>query len=309
MSIIVIGSISTILLSQVKSLPAAGGTVSGDTFSHFPGGKGANQAVASTRLGVDTHLVSCVGNDNFGPHLTKLLLKQNVYIGGISRDDKYPTGVAQRFVAEDGQTMTVISGGANQRIGRQALSTLDRLAPDASVLVLSLDIPMETVLMAARFGSQYGLTIILDPNPTLPVPDELWDLIDIITPDAQSASAMVGFKIGTDDDAQAAAETLYGRGPRQVVLNRWGKGTHIVSATESRKLMPYPIMPLDTSIGSDAMTGALAAGLATGRSFAESVYWGVTASSIAMTRPHGLNTLPTLEEVNTLLATYQPHPL
>ncbi|MCA9983524.1 MAG: ribokinase [Anaerolineales bacterium] len=308
MSIIVLGSINTVLLSQVEQLPGPGETFTSHSFSHFPGGKGANQAVAAARLGLASHLISRVGNDNFGPHLTKLLHKQSIDVSNVGRDDKTPTGVAQRFVAADGETITVITPGANHRIGRAELAALDKLAPVARILVLSLDIPIETILMAARFGAQYGLTVILDPNPVGEIPDELWDLVDVLTPDGAAASRLVGFPVESAEAAQHAAELLYGHGPRQIVLNRWGLGTHVVNATDSRALLPYPNMPLDSSIASDAFTGALAAGFASGLSFIEAVHWGITASSIAMTRPHGLNTLPTRAELEMLLATYQPDP-
>ena len=302
------GSINTVLLSQVEQLPGPGETFSSHSFSHFPGGKGANQAVAAARLGQTSYLISRVGNDNFGPHLTRLLHKQSVNISSVGRDDKTPTGVAQRFVAADGETITVVTPGANHRIGRAELAALDKLAPESRILVLSLDIPIETVLMAARFGAQYGLTVILDPNPVGEIPAELWDLIDILTPDGAAAGRLAGFPVETAEAAKHAAELLYGRGPRQIALNRWGQGTHIVNATDSKALLPYPNMPLDSSIASDAFTGALAAGFASSLSFVEAVHWGITASSIAMTRPHGLNTLPTRNELDMLLATYQPDP-
>ena len=308
MSIIVVGSINTILLSQVDQLPSPGDTFTSHSFSHFPGGKGANQAVAAARLGSTSYLVSRVGNDSFGPHLTRLLHQQAVNISGVGRDTKTPTGVAQRFVSNDGETITVVTPGANHRIGRAELAMLDKFAPEARILVISLDIPIETVLMAARFGTQYGLTVILDPNPVGEVPAELWELIDVLTPDGPAAAHLVGFPVDSADAARHAAELLYGRGPRQIALNRWGQGTHVVSATESRSLLPYPNMPLDSSIASDAFTGALAAGFASNLSFIEAVHWGITASSIAMTRPHGLNTLPTRAELDLLLATYQPDP-
>src|SRR5690349_20033664 len=174
--ILVVGSLNADLVVQAPRFPQPGETISGNDLQIIPGGKGANQAVAAARQGASVSMVGRVGNDSFGPELIKNLKRNNIDTSGVHLDVGSSTGTATIIVDSKGQNSIVLSPGAN---GKVSPEDVDAIAfSDYKLLLLQLEIPINTVLAAAQRAKESGLRVLLNPAPALPLPDELISLSD-----------------------------------------------------------------------------------------------------------------------------------
>jgi ribokinase len=204
--IIVFGSINMDLVTKTPRLPIAGETLQGHEFFTAAGGKGANQAVAAARLGIATHLVGRLGNDDFGRQLLADLQATGVHTDGILVDEATSSGVAVITVDDAGENNIIIIAGANGCVNQQDVERLSNLLAGCAALLLQLEIPLPAVLAAAQAARQAGVKVILDPAPArTDIPPELYQLVDIITPNEIEASQLVGFFVNGQETAAKAA--------------------------------------------------------------------------------------------------------
>jgi ribokinase len=293
MNIIVFGSINLDLVVTVPRLPIAGETLLGHNFFQVPGGKGANQAVALARLGIPTHMVGRVGADNFGRELINNLQTSGVQTNNIFVDETISSGVAAIAVDNRGENQIIVIPGANGRINQEDVERLSDLLPDSTALLLQLEIPMAAVIAAAKAAHQAGLQIILDPAPAQShVPDELYSLVDIMTPNEVEAGQLVGFPVNDPDSAKEAAAILLQRGVKCAIVKLGAKGVFCATALESFFVPAFPIQVVDTVAAGDAFNGGLAAALYTGLSLHQAVVWGAAAGALAATKPGAQTSLP-----------------
>jgi ribokinase len=169
------------------------------------------------------------------------------------------------------------------------------------MLLLQLEIPMEVVVEAARLGRAHGLTVILDPAPGQPLPDELYGLVDILTPNTSEAASLVGFGVESVEDARRAAEVLHQRGVPVVVIKMGGLGVLLLTSEGNHYWKAFPVNVVDTVAAGDAFNGALAVALSEGGSLSEAVRWGLAAGALAVTKKGAQEAMPSREEVVSLL--------
>ncbi len=301
MAIVVFGSINIDLVVRTPRLPAPGETLTGHTFFTAPGGKGANQAVACARLGVPTRMVGRVGDDLFGEQLRASLRSFGVQDDGVLTTPG-PSGVALIAVDDTAENTIVIVPGANGAVSIADIPRLERALDGARALLLQLEVPIETVVAAARAAHTRGVTVILDPAPALPLPDELYALADIITPNEHEATTLTGIAVHDDQGAIAAARTLIARGARRVALKLGARGALTADAEGEQFWSPFTVTPVDTVAAGDAFNGGLAVALSEGRSFNEAIRWGLAAGALSVTRHGAQPSMPERNEVLTLLA-------
>lgn len=297
MTVVVFGSINMDLVVRTPRFPAPGETLSGHTFYTVPGGKGANQAVACARLGANTLMVGRVGGDMFGEALLESLRQNQVQTDSVWSDASSPSGTAMITVDDRAENMIILVAGANGQMGAEDLNRLQGLLSGADRLLLQLEVPMETVLAAARLARQSGVQVILDPAPARELPDELYQLVDIITPNESEAAALVGFPLSNEEAVIKAAEALQNRGVGQVIIKLGGKGIFWREAANGQFLPAYKIQPVDTVAAGDAFNGGLAAALDAGLTMRQALSWGMAAGAISATRPGAQTSLPTRQEL------------
>ena len=209
MSIVVFGSINMDMIAQTPHFPQPGETVIGDHFITSPGGKGANQAVATAKLGSLTYFVGRVGGDSFGRELLKQLEIFKVNTQGIFIDQKSSSGVAMINVETSGENTIIVIPGANGNIDETDVTRLQTILSKTSLLLLQLEIPLKAVEMAAREAKKLGVTVMLDPAPAPDnLPDSLYPLIDIITPNQTEAAKLVGFALTDSENIKKAIEVI-----------------------------------------------------------------------------------------------------
>jgi len=300
-AVVVFGSINMDLVVRTPRLPTPGETLTGHTFFTAPGGKGANQAVACARLGVPTRMVGRVGDDLFGEQLRASLRSFGVQDDGVLTTPG-PSGVALIAVDDTAENTIVIVPGANGAVSIADIPRLERALDGARALLLQLEVPIETVVAAARAAHTRGVTVILDPAPALPLPDELYALADIITPNEHEAATLTGIAVRDDQGAIAAARALIARGARRVAIKLGARGALTADAEGEQFWSPFTVTPVDTVAAGDAFNGGLAVALSEGRSFDEAIRWGLAAGALSVTRHGAQPSMPERNEVLTLLA-------
>ena len=300
--IIVLGSINMDLVATTLRLPLPGETLLGQEFFTVPGGKGANQAVACSRLGVPTQMIGRVGGDEFGQSLLAGLQGAGVGIEAVLVDQFTSSGVAAIAVASDGENQIIVIPGANGRIDRPEITQLEKLLPTAALLLLQLEIPLEIVTIAAQAAAKAGVPVILDPAPMPPVfPSELYPLIEIITPNQTEASQLVGFPVIDQASATHAAQELIARGVKNAVVKLGDQGAVWVTATDCVFVPAFDVQAVDTVAAGDAFNGGLAAGLVSGLSLRSSLTWAVAAGAIATTKAGAQSSLGDRTTLNNFL--------
>lgn len=282
---IVFGSINMDLVARSPRLPVAGETILGHHFFTAPGGKGANQAVASARLGIPTQLVGRVGNDSFGRSLLTHLQNYGVETNHILVDENTSSGVAIIAVDDTGQNQIVVVPGANDRVSQADVETLSNLFHNASALLLQLEIPFQAVHLAAKSAQSAGVRVIFDPAPApLDVPDDFYRLVDIITPNEIEAGQLVGFPVNNYETAAKAASVLLGKGVGTAIVKLGALGVCCATLDSTFFVPAFPVQPVDTVAAGDAFNGGLVAAITEGRSLPEAVIWGAAAGAISTTK-------------------------
>jgi ribokinase len=300
MSVVIFGSINMDLVVRAPHLPSAGETLIGRTFFTAPGGKGANQAVACARLGAHARMIGRVGDDVFGEALRRSLRGYGVDVAGVTTQPG-PSGVAAITVDDAAENTIVVAPGANATIGAADLALLDAALADARVLLLQLEVPLDAVVAAARLARQRGVAVLLDPAPAQPLPPELYELTDIITPNETEAAALVGFPIDDISEAARAAQALLGRGARRAIVKLGGRGAYWADRAAGQLAPAFEVEAVDSVAAGDAFNGGLAAALDAGHTFGEAIRWGLAAGALAVTKAGAQQSMPSREELAALL--------
>ncbi|MEH2225915.1 ribokinase [Nostoc sp.] len=293
MSIIVFGSINIDLVATTPRLPVAGETLLGEDFFKVSGGKGANQAVALAKLGIPTQIVGRVGADDFGKELVNNLQTSGVQTDNIFVDKTVSSGVAIITVSQTGENQIVVIPGANGRVNQEDVERLSHLLPEATALLLQLEIPITAVIAAAKAAKSANIKVIFDPAPAQSnLPNELYPLVDIITPNEVEAAQLVGFPVDGEEQAAKAAAVLLQRGVKCAIVKLGAKGVFCATAEEKFFVPAFSVNAVDTVAAGDAFNGGLAAALFEGLSLHQAVVWGAAAGALTATKPGAQTSLP-----------------
>lgn len=302
MTVVVFGSINLDLVVEVPRLPMRGETVIGNRFFSAAGGKAANQAVAVAKLGTTVNLIGQVGDDSFGQTLLENLQEAGVKTGGITVNPHTHSGIASIVVDEKGENTIACAAGANNLVREREIEEFKALLPHANVVLLELGIPIATVLTAAREAKANNCCLILDPAPVnSTLPEELYRLVDIITPNEVEASQLVGFTVDGVTTARQAASFLHQMGIKNVIITLGSKGSFCSTPEENFWVRPISVPVVDTVGAGDAFNGALAVALASGKSLKEAAQWGTVGGALAVTKNGAQSSLPNRDSFMQLL--------
>src|SRR4051812_30773429 len=289
--VVVVGSINMDLVCRVTRMPGEGETVSGSDLLTIPGGKGANQAVAAARVatkGDEVHLIGRVGEDDFGGRLLVALREHGGKADRVTVTEGVSTGCAVILVDKKGENSIVVSPGANTKVGVEDVDAAADLIGEAAVVLLQLEIPVETVAHTINLARQAGVRVILDPTP-VPAKGLSRALygVDVLTPNQTEAEALLmqGNGLGRMKrtrrvDAKLLGEELRERGPGAVVLKLGRKGAMLLDG-EIAHVKGHPVSVVDTTAAGDAFNGALAVGLAEGMEMERAVRFANAAGAEA----------------------------
>ncbi len=299
---VVFGSLNMDLVVRAPRLPRPGETLPATSFETVPGGKGANQAVAASRLGVETWMIGRVGDDSYGEALLENMRSAGVDVSGISYETGVSSGIALIAVEESGQNQIMIVPGANARVGATDVSVLSKSVRPGDVVLLQMEVPLAAVRAAAEAAASLGAVVVLDPAPAHDLTRELLGRVDILTPNEAEAEHLTGIRVEGRSSAEAAARRLHAAGARQVLLKMGERGALWSVAGETWALPPFSVRAVDTVAAGDACNGAIAAALCAGLPEREALRWGMAAGALATTRPGAQSAMPGREMVERLLA-------
>ena len=299
--ILSLGGINMDLVTFADRLPADGETVVGSRFVTYAGGKGANQAVAVARMGARSAMVGRIGDDMFGPQLIAMLDSAGVETRAVNVSEGSSSGIAVISVGEGGQNRIVQVLGANDTCGDVEFEAIAGLLPEASAVLLQLEVSVDLSLRVADLAASQGVSVILDPGPVRPVPPEFYQHVSVITPNETEAEALVGHPVADLDAARAAAEELLNRGVGAAVIKLGALGAYWSDGKDSGHVPAFPVTAVDTVAAGDAFNGAMAVALSEGGSLPEAVRWGCAAGALAVTRVGAQDSMPARDAVAELL--------
>lgn len=257
--IAVIGSNMMDMVTRVDRLPRLGETLAAKSFDIFFGGKGANQAVAAAKLGADVLMITKVGDDIFGPGYVRNFREQGVDVRHVKPVPGEPNGVASIAVDADANNAILISLGANRFL---LPADIDAAADDLArcgLILLQLEMPMETVHRAIRFGAERGIPVLLNPAPAVTLDFDVIRSVTFLAPNETELEILSGMPVGGVDEARAAARTLLDRGIENLLVTLGGKGALCLRRSgEETYVPPLPVTPVDTTGAGDAFLGSFA---------------------------------------------------
>jgi ribokinase len=295
--ILVIGSSNTDLTILTHHFPKPGETIIGGTFFINAGGKGANQAVAATRLGAEVTLITKLGNDVFGKNALAGLKEEAIDTSHIIFDLHHASGTALITVNASGENTIVVAPGANNQLFPYDIANLPYLLSIHDILLMQLEVPLTTVLHAAKAAKALGRRVILNPAPAAQLPDELLEGLFLITPNETEAQIITGIEVIDELTAEEAAQALKKRGVQNVIITLGSKGAW-VSTSEHKLLVPaLKVEAVDTTAAGDVFSGALAHCFSLNADFIDAVKYACKAAAISVTRMGAQTSAPWAKEI------------
>jgi ribokinase len=299
--IAVVGSSNTDMVVRTPGIPRPGETILGGEFIMAAGGKGANQAVAAARAGGEVTFIARVGDDIFGRRAMEGFIRDGIRVDHIVRDKRAPSGVALIFVAPDGENSIVVAPGANARLSPADIGRAANVITQAGILVLQLEIPLDTVTEAAKLASAAGVPVILNPAPARPLDDSLLARITILTPNETEAEFLTGISIRRKSDMMRAAIALLDKGVKAVLITLGAKGVFAATQEKMEVVPAFKVNPVDTTAAGDAFNGALAVALAENRPLFDAVRFAEAAAALSTTKPGAQPSLPARGDIEKFL--------
>jgi ribokinase len=301
-SIAVVGSLNMDLVIRSPRIPRPGETILGKELHTVPGGKGANQAVAAARLGAQVSMIGRVGQDAFATSLLESLATDGIDHAFVLQDAETATGVALIVVDDSGENSIVVSSGANMRLSPADVEAAESVIIAADLLILQLEVPLESVIRSAELAQAHGVKVVLNPAPAYPLPARLLSMVDVLVPNESEAAHLTGLPVGTETEAAKAVEALLGSGVGTVILTLGERGALPARKGEMRVVPAFDVEPVDTTAAGDAFVAGLSVALAEGRDLYEAVRWGNAAGGLAATKLGAQTSLPTRQALERLLS-------
>lgn len=295
--IIVIGSSNVDMVVRTSHLPAPGETILGGEFFMNQGGKGANQAVAIKRLGGNLIFMAKLGNDVLGRQSVGYFKKEGIDTRYIALDEDSASGVALISVDDHAENSIVVASGANMLLNEQDVDKMLEEMCEGDILLMQLEIPLQTVEYAARKAFGKGVKVVLNPAPARSLPKELFRHLYMFTPNRIEAEMLTGIKIANDADVEKVAEEICAMGVKNVIITLGSKGCLIREEGVSYRIDAFKVEPVDTTAAGDTFNGALCVGLSEGMDLKQAAVMASKASSIAVTRMGAQSSIPYREEL------------
>jgi len=288
------------LVLEADRIPAAGESYFGRQYHTIPGGKGANQATAASRLGAAVAFCGRVGDDPNGKRLTESLAESKIDVSGVRLDDSHPTGLAVIIVEPNGENRILVYSGANMEI--RVDEVREKLGPDYDAVMMNFEIPDEVVIAVSESAKKHSIPVIIDAGPARPFDLESLAGVGVLSPNETEAKALTGITLDSEDAVEEAARVLWKRSGARVVLIKLGEhGSLAFDGSSFITARAFPVKAIDTTAAGDAYTAGFAVSyLATGN-LETAMRYGSAAGAIAVTRLGAQPSLPTADETEAFL--------
>jgi ribokinase len=296
-NIAVIGSLNMDIAIEIERPPRQGETILGESVHFIPGGKGANQAVAAARLGANVAMIGAVGADAFGDELLSSLKKEGVDMRAVKQLEGCSTGIAS-IILSQGDNSIIVVQGANAHCSPEDIERNKSVIAQADIILVQLEIPLETVAAAVQTANSFGKTVILNPAPARPLPSKLLDKVDFLTPNQSELALLSGYV--QENHLDEGMESLLSRGVRHVITTLGKDG--VAYKTKGGKTVCFPayqVPVVDTTGAGDAFNAGLAYSLATKHSVTEAIDFASKVAALAVSKLGAQAGMPKLDEVNS----------
>lgn len=298
--VVVIGSANVDMVAIGKRIPSPGETLFADSFISVPGGKGANQAVAAARLGAEVSFIACVGQDSFGDGAIAGYQRDGINTQHITQHPTAHTGVALINVDADGRNAILVAPGANEYMSVEMAKQCETLIAQADIIVLQLEIPVETVKRCCELATKHNVRVLLNPAPVKPVDFELLSMASVLTPNEFELMELLHEPSDNTDEPSAARRMQELTGAAIVVT--LGKRGVLLCDGDTPQLLPARVVKsIDSTGAGDCFSGALAVKLAEGVELPQAVAFAQAAAAISVTRLGAQASMPNRDEVEAFM--------
>ena len=301
MELIVIGSSNIDMVIYLPWIPGVGETLLGGKSRMIFGGKGANQAIAAARSGGKISFITKLGNDIFGKNTRDHFIKEGLPSACILSDENEPTGLAQILVSDKGENSIAVAPGANMKLSVEDVTAFENDIKNAGVVLLQLEIPLETVAYAADIAHKNGVKVILNPAPAQALTQELLKKVWLLTPNESETELLTGIKVNDVESAALAGKALLDQGVRNVLITMGAHGSLLCNEEGQKHFGAYKATAVDTTAAGDVFNGALAVALTKNKSLEEAIAYGSAAAAISVTREGAQPSIPDIDEVEQFM--------
>jgi ribokinase len=288
--VLVIGSSNTDMVVKTTEFPKPGETVLGGTFLMNPGGKGANQAVAAARLGAQVRFVTKIGKDIFGKQALEGFSRERLDISHVIETNEFVSGIALITVNKYGENQIVVASGSNMDLKPADLP--DPLFHDVELVLLQLEIPMETVRYVIKKCRELHIKVILNPAPAARLDGDLLQDIYLITPNEIETQRITGILPENEEQLKQAAFFFHQKGVENVIITLGGEGVFLSNSTYSQRIAAPEVTPVDTTAAGDVFNGAILKALSEGKSWMEACRYACKAAAVSVTRMGAQSSAP-----------------
>ena len=295
--IVVIGSCNTDMVVKAGRLPVPGETVLGGTFYMNPGGKGANQAIAAARLGAEVTLISKIGYDLFGLQALEIYRSEKINTEFIFTDQKSPSGVALISVDSYGENSIIVAPGASRSLSTEDIDKAKSKLEEADIILMQLEVPIETVEYAATIAKSYGKKVILNPATAPVLRNSFLSCVHTILPNRIEAEMLSGIKVIDEESAWRAAKAIGEKGIENVVITLGKDGAYVKEKEEYTMIPAKEVETIDTTGAGDVFCGAFSVYLSENHTLTESVEFANAAAALAVTRMGAQSAIPYKREI------------
>ena len=298
----VVGSFVYDLVAKAPRRPKTGETLIGESFGMFLGGKGANQAIASSRSGASVHMIGRLGNDLFGNQFLEKFSNEGINTDFVIIDDVNGTGVGMPLIDATGDNSIVLIPQANMALSVDDVNNAFEPIASSDVLILQLEVPIDASQRAAEIAKENNTMVLLNPAPAREIPDSFLRLVDVLIPNEIETEILSGMKTTTDDQAIEAARALTSKGISTVILTLGHRGALLLTDEIEKGVPGFAIEAVDTTAAGDAFCGALATSLAQGSTIEDAVWVANAAGALAVTKLGAEPSLPKKADLDQFLA-------
>ena len=286
---------------QTDVLPQVGDIVAGGRVRVCPGGKGANEAIAASRLGGSVSLITKTGNDLFGRQAKQMFSSEGIRTDYIFSDANNPSGVALIMVNNAGEKYISLAQGSITTLSLEEIDKTRSEIMDAKVLLIELETPIETALYAARIASESGVPVIINPSPQQTLPDELFSLASIMIPNRSEASKLTGVDVNDFDSAEEAARKLADKGVETVIITMGHRGALMLRDEETHIIEAFDADVKDTSGAGDVFCAAVCVAISENKDLLSAMKMASAAAALQVSRDGMMDAIPYRYEVERLL--------